>query len=108
MNSERRARAHPEGETERSQQEAYQRALAAGELTDHDLLEDAEDYHHAPAQALIALGLLQAHYDELEDSAVLAARVEGMSWGRIGMCLGRSKQAVWEKHRDPQDTTSDD
>lgn len=37
--------------------------------------------------------------DALESKLVLAARVEDVSWGKIADALGRSRQAVWEKHR---------
>lgn len=48
--------------------------------------------------SLAAIGTLREWLDVQEDDAVARARAEGMSWGRIGELLGRSRQAVWEKY----------
>lgn len=61
-----------------------------------------------PTLSLSAIGSLREWLEFQEEDAVLKARVELMSWAQIGRLLGRSKQAVWEKHRDPQDGDPDD
>lgn len=63
------------------------------------LVEGAQEQD--PETALSAIGALRAWLQEAEEDAVVRARVEGYPWGRIARCLGRSKQGVWEKHRDP-------
>jgi hypothetical protein len=60
-----------------------------------------------PSEALVAIGELRRWLELQEGEAVLKARVEGRPWGFIAERLGRSKQAVWEKYRDPDETTSD-
>jgi hypothetical protein len=65
---------------------------------------EAED----PLPTLEAIGFLQRWLSEMEDDFVLKAVAEGHTWAQIGKALGRSKQAVWEKHHDPQDTSPDD
>lgn len=69
--------------------------------THENLVDDAEDTD--PLVALPAVAALRDLLEDLEESAVVRARIEGMSWSRIGALLHRSKQAVWERHRDPQD-----
>ncbi len=59
-----------------------------------------------PEPALRAIGLLHRYLDEVEDEWVLKARVEDRPWSYIATLLGRSKQTVWEKHRDPSETVS--
>jgi len=54
-----------------------------------------------PPLALSAIGALRRWLDGLEEDLVNKARIEGLSWHGIGTYLGRSKQAVWEKYRDP-------
>jgi len=58
------------------------------------------DHQDAP-ESLEAMGYLRGWLNSIEDDLVLKARVEGWSWQRIGDALGQSKQAVWEKYRDP-------
>jgi hypothetical protein len=58
--------------------------------------------------SLFAVGLLRRWAEDAEEMLVLKARVEGWSWKRIADELGRSKQAVWERYRDPEERTPDD
>jgi hypothetical protein len=64
-----------------------------------DLVEAADDLTE-PTDALAAIGELRRWLELQEEEAVLKARVEGRPWGYIAERLGRSKQAVWEKHHD--------
>lgn len=65
------------------------------------LVEDVLD--HEPGTALAAISGLKSWLEEMENDTVLRARVEGWPWERIARSLGRSKQSVWEKHRDPDE-----
>ena len=60
-----------------------------------------------PEAALRAVGLLRRYLDEAEDEWVIKARGEGRSWSYIAGLLGRSKQAVWERHRDRDEIGGD-
>jgi hypothetical protein len=51
--------------------------------------------------ALEALRNVREWTEDRERYWVLKAREEGLSWHGIATALGRSKQAVWEKYRDP-------
>jgi hypothetical protein len=53
--------------------------------------------------ALSAIASLRVYLEDRECEVVRKARAETMSWGQIAEALGRSKQSVWEKYRDPQD-----
>lgn len=72
------------------------------EVTPWDLVTAVEDADE-PLHALEAIGLLHRWLDDAEDDFVVKAQIEGASWSQIGVALGRSKQAVWQKHRDPED-----
>ncbi|MDQ3932945.1 MAG: hypothetical protein M3252_08940 [Actinomycetota bacterium] len=49
--------------------------------------------------ALTAIGLLQSWLTRMEQRLVVNAReYDGLSWAELGLLLGRSKQAVWEKY----------
>ena len=52
-----------------------------------------------PLVVLQAVGRLQSLLSDAEDMAVLRARAADLSWAQIAEAVGRSKQAVWEKHR---------
>ena len=52
-----------------------------------------------PIATLRAAGRLQSLLSDIEDLAVLRARADGTSWSKIADAVGRTKQAVWEKHR---------
>ncbi len=86
--------------------EAYveEEAEAGADVDPPLLLEWAQDPD--PTIALPALRRLQYLLDEWEEEAVLKAQVEGIPWSRIGQLLGRSKQSVWEKHRDPSEASA--
>lgn len=50
---------------------------------------------------IVALALVNALHEDLstaEEHAVGAARAAGLSWERIALLLGRSKQAVWQAY----------
>jgi hypothetical protein len=64
--------------------------------------------HASEPEALDALSFLRSWLDDVEEDLVLKARVEGWPWQRIADSLGQSKQAVWERYRDPQDRSPDD
>lgn len=57
-----------------------------------------------PEEALGALGQLRTFVEEASVGAVHDARMQGVSWARIGELLGVTKQAVWSKYAgyDPQ------
>jgi hypothetical protein len=76
--------------------------LAPEEL--HSIAESAGD----PNEALIAVSLLRNGLDDHEDTLVTKARIEGASWATIARCLGRTKQAVWMKHRDSDEPAPED
>lgn len=59
-------------------------------------------------RALFALGMLQEWLHDQRTVKVLEARIAGRSWGWIGSRLGISRQALWERHRDKDETTPDD
>lgn len=52
-----------------------------------------------PIATLRAVGRLQVLLSEYEDVAILRARADGTSWSKIAEAVGKTKQAVWEKHR---------
>jgi hypothetical protein len=81
--------------------EAYveEEAEAGADVDPSLLLEWIQDPD--PAIALPAVRRLQYQLEEWEEEAVLKAQVEDMPWSRIGQLLGRSRQSVWVKHRDP-------
>jgi hypothetical protein len=68
---------------------------APSDLLDFVLREHASN----PIATLRAVGQLQTLLSDIEDVAVLQARAEDISWSKIAEAVGRSKQAVWEKHR---------
>jgi DNA-directed RNA polymerase specialized sigma24 family protein len=51
-----------------------------------------------PAQGLRAVVVLRRMADRLEQTHVVAARVEGWTWQQIGDALGVSRQAVHKKY----------
>ncbi len=65
-----------------------------------ELLQFIVDHQDSP-EGLEGIAYVRNWLDSIEDDLVLKARVEGWSWQRIGDALGQSKQAVWEKYRDP-------
>jgi hypothetical protein len=65
------------------------------------MLEHADDTD--PNFGLAAVGSLRRWLAEREEDLVKKARVEGWSWFGIAEALGRSRQAVWEKYREPID-----
>ena len=76
------------------------------DLSPYDMLSLIEDHNpDLVAFSLIGVGALRRWLEEVEEELVLKANVEGDSWGHIAKCLGRSKQGVWAKHRDPQEIT---
>lgn len=66
-------------------------------VTPESLLGDIRELD--PREALESLGLLMDWLSQQEDELVLKCIIEGASWSEIGVKLGRSKQAVWQKHR---------
>jgi len=56
-----------------------------------------------PLRALSAIALLRVYLEDRESDVVRKARAESRSWAQIAEALGRSKQSVWEKYRDPHD-----
>jgi len=61
---------------------------------------------HRIDEALIALAdirLVRGLLDEAEAGAVRAARLGGASWSEIGIKLGSSRQAAWERWHDLED-----
>jgi hypothetical protein len=56
-----------------------------------------------PIIALEAIGNVRRWLDQREYHFVTAAREEGRSWQGIGEALGRSRQAVWQRYRNPSD-----
>jgi hypothetical protein len=60
-----------------------------------------------PAIALRAVRALSYATAEWEEEAVLRARVEGYPWSRIAALLGKGRQTVWKKYRDPDELESD-
>lgn len=77
----------------------------SGRLEPRDMVNAIEEAGD-PRNVLLAIGLLQRWLNGVEDEFVLKARVEGMSWATIGTALGRTKQSVWEKHRDPDEVSA--
>ncbi|WP_461188243.1 AsnC family protein [Arthrobacter sp. Z4-13] len=51
-----------------------------------------------PAEALHAVAELQKEVNRAESSLVRSARLSGLSWEAIALCLGVSKQAVHRKY----------
>lgn len=51
-----------------------------------------------PADALAAVGALRRLADQLEDSAVERALLDGWSWTDVAEALGVTRQAVHKKH----------
>lgn len=70
-------------------------------LDPRELIEFISEHEASePIPTLEGVGVLQRWLSEVEDVAVMKARVEGAPWSVIGEALGRSKQAAWEKHRE--------
>jgi hypothetical protein len=69
--------------------------VAPSVLLDFVLREHVSD----PIATLRGIGRLQSLLSDIEDVAVLSARADDISWSKIADAVGRSKQAVWEKHR---------
>lgn len=69
------------------------------------LVDEAQEQD--PERALTAIGVLRGWLEEMEEGAVMRGRAEGYPWARIATCLRRSKQSVWEKHRDPGERSDD-
>lgn len=65
---------------------------------------DAEE----PAPGLEAIAALRKWINKREADLVVKAQVEGMPWNQIAGLLGRSKQAVWEKHSPHLDELDDE
>ncbi len=86
-----------DGMTETDQQQDLDPWMLVEEVQEQD-----------PERALSAIGALRAWLEEMEEDAVVRGRAEGYPWGRIASCLGRSKQGVWEKHRDPGESLGDE
>jgi PASTA domain len=63
---------------------------------------DGEDGARALA-ALADVGLLRKVLDQVELSAVRAARARAKSWSEIATMLGVSRQSAWERWRDLDD-----
>ncbi len=76
------------------------------ELDPWVLVEEVQEQD--PERALSAIGALRAWLEEMEQDAVVRGRAEGYPWGRIASYLGRSKQGVWEKYRDPGEPLGDE
>lgn len=51
-----------------------------------------------PEEALAALGELRSFIEEASLGAVHDARMQKLSWARIGELLGYTKQAVWSRY----------
>jgi hypothetical protein len=60
------------------------------------------------SDSLLWVRLLGRWCEDVEESLVLKARVEGRSWQAIGDALGCTKQAAWERFRDPQDPSPEE
>ena len=76
--------------------------------TPYDLVTMIEDDGvDDPLHALAGIGNLRRWLETQEEDFVIKALAEGRSWGQIAKMLQRSKQAVWEKHRDPEDRIPD-
>ena len=81
--------------------------MTDADLSPHELLHHAEEPVHDPTLALAAIGALRKWLEEREETLIRAARSDGHSWQGIATFLGRSKQAVWEKYRNPADSSDD-
>ena len=52
-----------------------------------------------PLEILRAATRFERYFVAVEGAAVRAARVKGKSWDEIAQAVGRTRQAVWQKHR---------
>lgn len=72
---------------------------------DPDPLSVVYDIEHQkgedPDRPLRLIALLRRYLQEQEEAWVLEAQICGRPWSHVGRLLGRSKQAVWAKYRDP-------
>ena len=68
-----------------------------------ELLHRAGVSNDDPLMALSSIALLRVYLEDRESDVVRKARAEGRSWAQIADALGRSKQSVWEKYRDPHE-----
>jgi glycyl-tRNA synthetase alpha subunit len=75
------------------------------EIEPHGLVHHIEGNTEDPSLALAAIGALRVWLDKMEVDTVYMARIEGLSWQGIATMLRRSKQAVWEKYRNPGDSS---
>jgi hypothetical protein len=76
-------------------------------ITTKTLLARAESDTASALDALEATALLRRYLDDLEGVLVLEARDDGASWFDIGRALGCTKQAVWERYKDAEQSDDD-
>jgi len=74
----------------------YPGGIPASQLVEQATAEDTD-------VALFAVGLLNVWIADQEMIQVFRARAEGRSWSWIGSRIGRSRQAVWERYRSPEE-----
>jgi hypothetical protein len=77
----------------------------AQEFPSQELLRRIRDEPGDPTVSLSAIREIRTWLDIRELHFVERARSEGLSWHGIAKHLGRSKQAVWERYRNPSDSS---
>jgi hypothetical protein len=92
---------NPQGREVEVFEQSYQAFLDTNKDGRH--LVTAASNDKDPAAALLAIGLLRRLLDDLEPDVVSRARTADMSWYEIGTALGRTKQALWQSYRRPDD-----
>lgn len=69
-----------------------------------NLVRKTEMHEEFPLAALEAVACVRRYLDEVERRAVTAARARGGTWEDIAEALGVSRQAVYQRFRQPQRT----
>jgi hypothetical protein len=55
-----------------------------------------------PIEVLRAVARFQRYFDAVEKEAIKVARGHGRSWQDIGLALGRTRQALWQRVGSPK------
>jgi hypothetical protein len=55
-----------------------------------------------PIEVLQAVACFQRYFEAVENEAIKVARAQGRSWQEIGLALGRTRQALWQRVGSPK------
>ena len=61
-----------------------------------------------PIEVVRVAAHYQRYFEEVQRQATAVARAEGRSWQEIGAAIGISRQAAWQRFREPPDPAGPD